>query len=185
MPGQNRYNIPFTLRNLILSFIFISLLASCHSSKEISSKPASKPGIATHALGAPLAINRNEFVKYAKTFLGTPYLYGSANPQKGLDCSGFVLNVFSHFKVKAPRVTKDYTYEGKEVSIKNAKPGDIILFTGSNHASGIVGHMGIITENGSKLQFIHAATSKNIGVILSYFEGYYQKHFVKIIQVLE
>ncbi len=185
MWGQKLQNIQFVLKNFILYFIFLAVLASCHSSKQTTSRPVSKPGVATNKLGAPIAINRNEFVKYAKTFLGTPYLYGSTNPEKGLDCSGFVLNVFNHFNIKAPRVTKEYTNEGKEVSIKNAKPGDIILFTGSHNANGIVGHMGIITGNNSRLQFIHAATSKNIGVILSYFEGYYQKHFVKIIRVLE
>ena len=131
----------------------------------------------------PLDVDRSEFVAYAKTLLGTPYKYGSTVPSKGLDCSGFVYNVFQHFSISCPRVTRDYTYEGREVSRKQARPGDLILFTGSDNSSGIVGHMGIITKNDGQLMFVHSASGKNIGVILNELKGYYETHFVKIISV--
>lgn len=133
----------------------------------------------------PLRIERGEFVSYAKTLLGTPYKYGSAVPKNGLDCSGFVTNVFSHFNVKAPRSSVDFTNEGQETELKKAKAGDIILFTGSDNSTGIVGHMGIITSNGSTPQFIHSASGKSVGVILSNLTGYYKTHFVKVIRILE
>ena len=133
----------------------------------------------------PLKINRSEFVSYAKKFLGTPYKYGSSNPKNGFDCSGFISHVFSHFNVKAPRSSVDFTNEGTTIDIRNAKPGEIILFTGSDNSSGRVGHMGIITSGGSSPQFIHSASGKNIGVILSNVTGYYKTHFVKVIRLLE
>ena len=117
--------------------------------------------------------------------MGVPYKYGSAVPAKGLDCSGFVFNVFTHFNVKAPRSSKDFTNEGQTISEATAQPGDLILFTGSDHSSGIVGHMGIITSASPKLQFIHSASGKNVGVIINDFTGYYRTHFVKIIRVLQ
>lgn len=132
-----------------------------------------------------LKIDRKEFVSYAKKFLGTTYKYGSAIPENGLDCSGFITVVFNHFNVKAPRSSVNFTDEGTEIDIAKAKPGDIILFTGSDHASGIVGHMGIITSVGSNIQFIHAASGKNVGVIINNFSGYYKTHFVKVIRILE
>ena len=132
-----------------------------------------------------LKIDRKDFVTYSKKFLGTPYKYGSAIPENGLDCSGFITVVFNHFNVKAPRSSVNFTDEGTEVDIKNAKPGDIILFTGSDNASGIVGHMGIITTAGENLQFIHSASGKNVGVIINNFTGYYKTHFVKVIRILE
>ena len=132
-----------------------------------------------------LKIDRKEFVSYAKKFLGTPYKYGSAIPENGLDCSGFITVVFNHFNVKAPRSSVNFTDEGKEVDIAKAKPGDIILFTGSDNASGIVGHMGIITSVGENIQFIHSASGKNVGVIINNFSGYYKIHFVKVIRILE
>ncbi len=132
-----------------------------------------------------LKIDRKDFVAYAKTFLGTPYKYGSAIPENGLDCSGFITVVFNRFNVKAPRTSVSFTDEGTEIDIKNTKPGDIILFTGSDNSTGIVGHMGIITAGGEVPQFIHSASGKNIGIIINNFSGYYKTHFVKVIRILE
>lgn len=133
----------------------------------------------------PVKIDREEFVSFAKTLLGTPYKFGSAEPENGLDCSGFVTYVFGHFNMKCPRTTVDFTNEGKDVELEDAQPGDIILFTGSDNSTGIVGHMGIITANEKTIRFIHSASGKNIGVILNDLAGYYKTHFVKVIRILE
>ena len=133
----------------------------------------------------PLAIDRSEFVSYAKTLLGTPYKYGSSNPKNGFDCSGFITYVFNHFNVKAPRSSVDFTNEGTTIDIRSAKPGEIILFTGSDNSTGRVGHMGIITKGGSSPQFIHSASGRSIGVIIDNVTGYYKAHFVKVIRLLE
>lgn len=189
---HNRFTKPF-----IISAISVSALSSCSSSKKITNEPVvktEKTGSSKTPIGKvnpkakvfvqPVNVDREAFVKYAKTMLGTRYLYGSTNPSKGLDCSGFVHNVFQHFNVSCPRVTKDFTNEGREVTKNQARIGDIILFTGSDHSSGIVGHMGIITKEGAVPQFIHSASGKNIGVIINDLKGYYETHFVKIISVL-
>ena len=178
--------------------IFFSILqSSCSSSKKtvkINSDSTAESGkifpvrSATKrakTFTALLKIDRKDFVTYSKKFLGTSYKYGSAIPENGLDCSGFITVVFNHFNVKAPRSSVNFTDEGSEVDIKNAKPGDIILFTGLDNASGIVGHMGIITTEGDNLQFIHSASGKNVGVIINNFTGYYKTHFVKVIRILE
>ena len=177
--------INFYVFGIILASVF---LVSCSSTKKSTSKlsvaaPA-KISSKARVFIKPVDIDRNELVRYAKTFLGTAYKYGSIDPGRGLDCSGFVYLVFKNFKIKAPRVSKDYTYEGVEIRLKDARPGDIILFTGSSNNSGIVGHMGIVTENKKKLKFIHSASGNNLGVIISDFEGYYKSHFVKVIRVL-
>ncbi len=180
-----RYQYP------VLYAAFIILTAgSCSSTKKAGSssyaadKSTGKP-FSGKAFMKPLTISRTEFVAYAKTLLGTAYKYGSANPANGLDCSGFVYNVFTHFNIKCPRSSKDYTNEGMEMPLKNALPGDIILFTGSDHKSGVVGHMGIVIENNPELKFIHSASIKSGGVIISTYAGYYKDHFVKLIRVLE
>jgi cell wall-associated NlpC family hydrolase len=184
---------------LIYAAIAAIFFTSCSSSKKASKettteKPAksatktttSKPGSGAKIFTKMLTIDRAEFVAYARTFKGVPYIYGGTDAKKGLDCSGFVLNVFQKFKVKAPRVTRDYANEGKTINIKDAALGDIILFTGSNHASGVIGHMGIVTKNDKgNIEFIHSASGKNIGVIESKFTGYWKEHYVKTIQVLE
>jgi hypothetical protein len=73
----------------------------------------------------------------------------------------------------------DFTNTGKEVNLKNSLPGDIILFTGSNANSGVVGHMGIITENKKgTIKFIHASESR--GVMISGMNSYFIPRFVKV-----
>ena len=126
-----------------------------------------------------------ELVSYAQTLKGTPYKYASANPAKGFDCSGFVMYVFNHFKFSVPRTSYEYTKIGKEVDLKSAQPGDVILFTGTNAQVRRVGHMGIVTQGGDDLQFIHASSGKAYSVVETSFTPHYQKRFVKIVRLLE
>ncbi len=182
------------MKNTISILIIGSLLLSaCSTSKKLSTAenstkttsnttPTTNPKAKTFT--KPLNIDRKEFVSYAKSFLGTTYKYGGTNPKTGLDCSGFIYIVFNHYNVKAPRVSTDFTNEGATVNLSSAKQGDLILFTGSNNSSGIVGHMGIVTLTGKTLQFVHSSSGNNIGVIESKLEGYWQTHFVKVIRVL-
>ena len=127
-------------------------------------------------------VNPEDLVKFAETLLGLPYLYGSMKKENGLDCSGFVNYVFNHFKITVPRTTVEFTNAGKEVSLRQSKIGDILLFTGSDAKSGIVGHMGIVTENKrNDFRFIHSASGG--GVIISTFNSYFIPRFVKVIRI--
>lgn len=182
------------MRAVLLLLFSATVLFSCSSTRKSGrsngNNSAGKSGYfnanpKAKTFTKPLPIDRSAFVSYAKTLLGTPYKYGSAVPKNGLDCSGFVTCVFGHFNVKPPRSSVDFTNEGMTIDLQNAKPGDIILFTGSDNSSGVVGHMGIITAGGSPAQFIHAASGKSIGVMYNTVTGYYKTHFVKVIRVLE
>lgn len=126
----------------------------------------------------------SELLLFAKTLIGTPYLYASTDPAKGFDCSGFITYVFNHFKIAVPRSSVDFTYMGKEINPANAKPGDLILFTGTDTTIRIVGHMGIVERNEqNKLQFIHSTSGKAKGVVITPLEKYYYSRLVKIIRV--
>jgi cell wall-associated NlpC family hydrolase len=179
------------IKYLPVLFLIVFSAASCSTAKkaskeEAASKPASPASTSRpKTFTKPVKIDREDFVSFAKTLLGTPYKWGSAVPENGLDCSGFITYVFGHFDVKTPRSSVDFTNEGTTLDIAKSKPGDIILFTGSDNSTGIVGHMGIITEGGSVPQFIHSASGKNVGVILNSLTGYYKTHFVKVIRILE
>ena len=127
-------------------------------------------------------VNPEDLVKFAKTLLGVPYQYGSMKKENGLDCSGFVNYVFNHFKIAVPRTTVEFTNAGKVVSLRQSKIGDILLLTGSDAKSGIVGHMGIVTENKrNDFRFIHSASGG--GVIISTFNSYFIPRFVKVIRI--
>ena len=125
-----------------------------------------------------------DFVAYAKTLMGTPYLYGSADPAKGLDCSGFINAVSNHFGIEVPRSSVEFTNAGTTIEINNAKPGDLILFTGTNPNKKVVGHIGIITGNqNGNVEFIHSSSGKANGVTISELAGYYETRFVKVIRI--
>ena len=130
-------------------------------------------------------VKPKKLVEYAKTLLGTPYLYGSTDPSKGFDCSGFITHVFNHFHISVPRSSIDFTNVGKEIPVTSAKRGDIILFTGTDSTERFVGHMGIIVSNTDTLKFIHSTSGKAYGVTISPLSNYYKGRFVKTIRVFK
>jgi cell wall-associated NlpC family hydrolase len=125
-----------------------------------------------------------EFVTFAHSLEGTPYEYGSADPDLGFDCSGFVTYVFNHFGIRVPRPSVDFTYVNTEIDITQAKPGDLILFTGTEPIPKIVGHIGIVRSNkGGDIIFIHATSGDDCGITESPFNAYYQQRYIKTIRV--
>ena len=124
-----------------------------------------------------------KLVSFAETLIGIPYVYASTNPKVGFDCSGFITYVFNNFDMKVPRSSVDFTDVGTEIPVKEAKRGDIILFTGTDPLERTVGHMGIIVSNSDTLKFIHSTSGKAMGVTITPFNAGYQKRFVKTIRV--
>lgn len=132
---------------------------------------------------ADSTIPLDSVVDFAETLLGIPYLYASSDPTKGFDCSGFITYVFNHFNVEVPRSSVDFTDKGIPVTLQAAQRGDLILFTGTDTASTVVGHMGIVTGNTDTLRFIHSSSGKADGVTISPLNEYYASRLVKIISV--
>ena len=130
----------------------------------------------------------DSLVNFAKTLVGTTYKWGGTLPSGGFDCSGFCYYVFRKFKVKVPRSSSSYGTKGVEVDIKNAKKGDVILFTGTDATKRTIGHVGIvISEINKPLQFIHSSSSKkHYGVTVTRYDGSnYPKRFMKIVRVIK
>lgn len=128
-------------------------------------------------------VSPDQVVNYAKTLIGVPYLYGSTDPAKGFDCSGFITYVFNHFGIIVPRSSIEFTRVGKEVDAKAARPGDLILFSGTDSTERFVGHMGIVVANTVTLQFIHATSGKANGVTITPFNAYYQGRYIKTVRI--
>jgi len=125
-------------------------------------------------------------VEFAQTLLGIPYKYASSDPRSGLDCSGFITYVFNHFDIAVPRSSKDFTNIGENIPEPEARPGDLILFTGTNIKDRTVGHMGIVTFNSpDTLLFIHSTSGKLSSVTITPLNEYYQSRFVKITRVFK
>ena len=130
---------------------------------------------------------RDSIVCFAERYLGTPYLYAGVT-EKGFDCTGFVYFVFKNFGISTSRASSGYENAGEVIENNSARPGDIILFTGTNADIRKVGHAGIIYSNDNgTLDFIHSSSSKNhFGVTITRFNDNagYQKRFLRIINIL-
>lgn len=123
-------------------------------------------------------------IAFAQTLVGTPYKYASTDPAQGFDCSGFITHVFNHFKIKVPRSSRDFEFSGDEVRLTESKPGDLILFTGTDSTDRTIGHMGIIIKaEGDVIDFIHSSSGKAYGVVVTPLNGYYMGRFVKVIRI--
>ena len=129
-------------------------------------------------------VSPEHLLAYAKTLLGTTYKYASIDPAEGLDCSGFITHVFNHFSIQVPRSSIDFTNYGITVSTIEAKPGDLILFTGTDTLVEVVGHMGIVSAvTGELLEFIHSTSGRAYGVTITTLNEHYRKRFVKLIRI--
>jgi len=131
-------------------------------------------------------VNRDSLVAFAKSLLGTPYLYGSTDPLKGFDCSGFISHVFNHFNITVPRSSYDFANLGKKKTLATCKTGDLLLFTGTDPNERTIGHIGIVCEtaNGNPA-FIHSTSGKAYGVTITSMDNqFYQDRLMAVIDIL-
>ena len=178
------------MRQISAILIAIMVIFSCSKSKTASPgnanilpplKPGNKNQLITIETGntAPA-----ELVSFAHSLEGAPYEYGSANPDLGFDCSGFVTYVFNHFGIRVPRPSADFTYVNREIDVTQARPGDLILFTGTDPTVRTVGHIGIVSfNNNGNILFIHSTSGQSCGITESAFDIYYKRRYIKTIRV--
>ena len=71
------------------------------------------------ALAAGGGATGADVVDAAKKYLGTPYVFGSTDPDKGLDCSALVQRAYADLGIKLPRLSSQQAKAGQSV----AEPG--------------------------------------------------------------
>ncbi|MCB9224743.1 MAG: C40 family peptidase [Crocinitomicaceae bacterium] len=129
---------------------------------------------------------RDSIVGYAQEHLGTPYKWGGATTE-GFDCTGFVYFVFKKFGIHVSRSSSGFENFGEKIALDTSLPGDIMLFTGTDHTNRNVGHAGIVLQNeDGVIDFIHSSSSKkHFGVTITrYNASGYEKRFLRAIKVL-
>ena len=82
--------------------------------------------------GPVTGVSGSAVVAYAQQFVGNPYVWGGNSLTNGCDCSGFVVQVYSHFGINlaASRNSAALRSVGSAVSINNIQPGDIVCYPG-------------------------------------------------------
>ncbi|MEG0291580.1 MAG: NlpC/P60 family protein [Anaerovoracaceae bacterium] len=71
-----------------------------------------------------------DLVDTAKRYVGNPYVYGGNSLTNGTDCSGFVKLIYKKYGKSLPRTSSALRGVGKSVSYSDAKPGDLICYSG-------------------------------------------------------
>ena len=115
-------------------------------------------------------------MRAAYSVIGTPYVFGGTTPY-GFDCSGFTQYAFARAGVYLPRMAGIQFYSGRQISMSQLRPGDLIFFT--TYEAG-ASHVGIYVGNGN---FIHAGTSTGV-TVSSAFTGYWGARYYGACRVL-
>ncbi|MHB8128764.1 MAG: C40 family peptidase [Mobilitalea sp.] len=127
--------------------------------KKETKKETPSVSVETNASGSAL---RNEVIKYAKKFVGNPYVWGGESLTRGADCSGFVRAIYAGFGYYIPRVSADQASSaGKQVNLMEIVPGDLIFYA----SGGRVNHVAMYIGDG---KIVHAANSRQ-GIIISQY----------------
>ncbi|MET9664081.1 NlpC/P60 family protein [Streptomyces sp. NPDC006475] len=95
---------------------------------------------------APSSARAAAAVMAARNAVGRPYVWG-ANGPSGFDCSGLTQWSYAQAGVGLPRTSQAQRYAGRQVSLSEARPGDLVAYR--SDASHIAMYMG----NG---QVVHA-----------------------------
>lgn len=121
-----------------------------------------------------------EVAAYAKQFIGTPYVWGGTNLNKGVDCSGFVYAVMKNFGVSLNRSSYTMANDGVEISKSELMAGDLVFFNSGGNSR--ISHVGIYLGDGT---YIHSTDGAAYGVTITNLNsGYSANTYVMARRVL-
>ena len=124
----------------------------------------------------PEALSDERFaamIAEAEKYIGYPYVWGGSSPSTSFDCSGFVCWVINHSGAGSiGRTTAQGIFNyTTPIAPSEAKPGDIIFFTGTYDSGSAVSHVGIYVGNG---MMIHCGNPISYASVNT---PYWQQHF--------
>lgn len=107
-------------------------------------------GVYVWSIDSHEADARKHVIQTARQMLGKPYIWGSANPSRGFDCSGLVKYTHQQSSIDLPRTSSKQYSNARKIAKNQLQPGDLVFF---KTAASRVSHVGIYL---GKHQFIHA-----------------------------
>ena len=85
---------------------------------------------------------------FAQQFVGNPYVWGGNSLTNGVDCSGFVHQVYAHFGISTPRYSQAFKSVGQPVSYQNIQAGDVVVYPG--HVAIYIGNGNIVEAQSTR-----------------------------------
>ena len=89
-----------------------------------------------------------DIVAFAQQFVGNPYVCGGNSLTNGVDCSGFVHQVYAHFGISTPRYSQAFKSVGQPVSYQNIQAGDVVVYPG--HVAIYIGNGNIVEAQSTR-----------------------------------
>ncbi len=119
---------------------------------------SSGTGISPPPGGPPPALNPNAqaAIDAAYSVIGTPYVWGSADPNVGFDCSGLTMWSWAHAGVSLPHSSAMQYQVLPHISLSDLQPGDLLFFYSP------ISHVGMYINHSTMLDANHPGDVVNL-----------------------
>lgn len=98
-----------------------------------------------------------QIAQYGLRYTGTPYVWGGNSLNNGIDCSGFVQQLFGKIGEKLPRTAAEQAKVGLKIErLEDLQAGDRLYFW--DRKRGKIGHTGLYLGNGF---FVHSSVNNH------------------------
>jgi cell wall-associated NlpC family hydrolase len=176
--------MPNPLRRALLAFALAAMVFGCATAGASSDLPArgepatvtvTRPGLTSRRYRAPARVRRpkptlgERAARIALREVGVPYSWGGASPASGFDCSGLVYWAYGRLGVALPHSSYALYSEGRGVARSQAKPGDVLVFSGLGHVGLYVGRGRMVhaPHSGARVEIVRLGSSGYGGRIVS------------------
>lgn len=119
-------------------------------------------------------------IREAEKYLGFPYVWGGSTPETSFDCSGYICYIMTNSGVyNLPRTTATGIYnQCVPISREEARPGDLVFFSGTYDSPGPISHIGLYVGDG---MMIHCGDPIQYASIET---NYWKNHFYAFARLL-
>ena len=134
----------------------------------------SRMGASANLANIPVS---GDVASYAMNFIGSRYVYGGSNPNRGFDCSGLTSYVYSKHGVSLPHTAAgqfNTRYGASVGAMDSLKPGDLVFFVGTAGRKRGITHVAIYTGGG---RIVHAMTPRYGVQVSNLNDSYWVQHY--------
>ena len=120
-------------------------------------------------VGESSVLTKNELITTATKYMNTPYLWGGKS-QFGIDCSGFVQQVFKVCGIDLPRDAYQQVEKGQKITFDDLEEGDLAYFGKDK-----ITHVGIVLKDKRIIHahgFVRISEYDDKGILKDGLDGY-------------